>query len=107
MIGDLREKMGGKKAHILPETGKYLEVPNLNVIWGLVGAARYAFDDPEPKKQFGYLRTLLGEKLAGPMTFVPYINNVPPFSKIYANIVNAMDTFRETLARVIKEQRYK
>nr|AKH03505.1 cytochrome P450 3038C1 [Paracyclopina nana] len=104
-IQDLRERIARDKMRVLAKTGTYFEVPNLNVIWGLVGASRYTFEDAEPKKQFGYLRTLLGEKLAGPMTFVPYINSVPPFSRIYKNIINAMDSFRETLIRVIAEQK--
>ena len=44
---------------------RFMEVPNLNIIWGLVAALRYDFNDPQPKKQFHYLRTFLGEKLAG------------------------------------------
>ena len=47
------------------DADRFLEVPNLNVIWGLVAALRYDFNDPQPKKQFQYLRTFLGEKLAG------------------------------------------
>ena len=48
---------------------RFLEVPNLNIIWGLVAALRYDFNDPQPKKQFQYLRTFLGEKLAGKSIF--------------------------------------
>ena len=47
------------------DADRFLEVPNLNVIWGLVAALRYDFNDPQPKKQFQHLRTFLGEKLAG------------------------------------------
>jgi len=50
------------------DADRFLEVPNLNVIWGLVAALRYDFNDPQPKKQFQHLRTFLGEKLAGPLT---------------------------------------
>ena len=62
------------------DADRFLEVPNLNIIWGLVAALRYDFNDPQPKKQFQYLRTFLGEKLAGKSTFWRE-NSKIPFSK--------------------------
>lgn len=91
--------------NVIPQANKLFEVPNLNVIWGLVAALRFDYTDPEPGKQFEYLRAFLGEKLAGPITFVPWLHLIFPFSSIYNRIIRAMDSFRILLKNVIKDQR--
>ena len=32
-----------------PQVERFFEVPNLNVIWGLVAAIRYDYEDSKPK----------------------------------------------------------
>lgn len=103
-IDHIRSLLAQKKQK-LEEVGKFLITPNLNVIWGLVAALRYDFTDPEPQEQFRYLKTFFGEKLAGPITFVPWLHYFFPFSGIYKKIIKAMDSFRILLKNVIKDQR--
>ena len=95
----------GKKGLVVEKADTFFEIPNLNVIWGLVAGHRYQFEDPEPHRQFQLLKSFLGEKLAGPITFVPWLHYLFPFSRIYSNIIKAMDTFRVLLKRVIQDQR--
>ena len=90
---------------MIPEFHHFFEVPNLNVIWGLVAAIRYDFDDTEPRSQFKLLRAFMGEKMAGPISFISWLRYVFPFSSIYSNIVESMEAFRVLLKHVIKDQR--
>ena len=94
-----------KKDILIPEFDRFFETPNLNVIWGLVAAIRYDFNDPQPRTQFKLLRTFFGEKLAGPITFVSWLRYIFPFSMIYSNIIKAMDSFRILLKHVIEDQK--
>ena len=73
-IQHIRNLLSSKKECMMYDADRFLEVPNLNIIWGLVAALRYDFNDPQPKKQFQYLRTFLGEKLAGKSSF--WLKNV-------------------------------
>ena len=102
---DIRNLLSTKKDIFIPEFDRFFETPNLNVIWGLVAAIRYDFNDPQPGTQFKLLRTFFGEKLAGPITFVSWLRYIFPFSMIYSNIIKAMDSFRILLKHVIEDQR--
>ena len=102
---DIRNLLSTKKDNFIPEFDRFFETPNLNVIWGLVAAIRYDFNDPQPRTQFKLLRTFFGEKLAGPITFVSWLRYIFPFSMIYSNIIKAMDSFRILLKHVIEDQR--
>ena len=57
------------------------------------------------REQFDYLRTFLGEKNAGPLTFVPWLKFIPPFYNIYNNIIESMKCFRKNLTDIIDQQR--
>ena len=104
-IQHINNLISTKKETIIAGAHNFLEVPNLNVIWGLVAAIRYDFEDTEPKRQFDYLRTFLGEKLAGPISFIPWLRYLYPFSTIFNDIVKAMDAFRVLLKNIIEDQR--
>jgi hypothetical protein len=100
-----KENAGDEMGMVLPSADRFFEVPNLNVIWGLVAAFRYDYNDPRPRNQFRLLRTFLGEKLAGPLTFVPWLKFIPPFNWIYKNIIVSMASFRTSLKDVISTQK--
>ena len=78
-IQHLRNLLAGKKEEMMYDADRFWEVPNLNVIWGLVAALRHDFKDPVPKKQFQYMRTLFGEKLAGIYIFFFCVKDMPIF----------------------------
>ena len=78
-IQHLRNLLAGKKEEMMYDADRFWEVPNLNVIWGLVAALRHDFKDPVPKKQFQYMRTLFGEKLAGIYIFFSASKTCPFF----------------------------
>ena len=48
----------------------------------------------------------MGEKMAGPISFISWLRYIFPFSSIYSNIVDSMETFRVLLKHVIEDQRY-
>ena len=48
---DIRNLLSTKKDNFIPEFDRFFETPNLNVIWGLVAAIRYDFNDPQPSKE--------------------------------------------------------
>ena len=58
-----------------------------------------------PNRQFEYLRTFLGESMAGPLSVTPWLKLLPPFKAIYWNIRHAMDEFRVAIRAVADEQR--
>ena len=104
-IQHIKDLIGAQKDSLMSGADRFFEVPNLNVIWGLVAAIRYDYNDSKPREQFDYLRAFLGEKNAGPLTFVPWLKFLPPFYTIYHTIIKAMDNFRSNLLDIIEEQR--
>jgi len=79
------------------------DLPDLNIIWGLVAGRRYDYSDPRLKEQFRYLATLFGEPTVGPMTVLEGLTRIPPFSGILANIRVSMGKFRSYIRDVISD----
>ena len=68
--------------------------------------SRYPYDNPAVIKQFQYLRSFLGNSMAGPITTNPWLKSVPPTKGIYWNIRKGMDAFRVLIKQVVEEQRW-
>ena len=66
---------------------------------------RYNYDDERIGKQFDYLRSFLGEALAGPITATPWLKHVQPFKGVYWNIRRSMEEFRVHIRNVVEDQR--
>nr|WAQ80662.1 methyl farnesoate epoxidase/farnesoate epoxidase [Tigriopus japonicus] len=102
-IEDIKNRISGTQR--LTKMDQYFDLPDLNIIWGLVAGIRYEYDDPAAHQQFDYLRSFLQESTAGPMTTTPWLKYIPPFKGIYWNIRQTMDAFRVLIKSVIQDQR--
>ena len=106
VIDDLNKKLGGRNNKaVLKNVDTYFDLPDLNVIWGLVAGIRYDYDDPRPHRQFEILRAFLQENLAGPITAVPWLKKAPYFKDIYRGIRASMNEFRILLRKIAAEQK--